>query len=198
MFGTSSIMGGKFWVDHGNGRFSGHGNISRGGFSWLDLYAMGLADAEEVPDMFIVRNLQSDRDPNKVGLYTGEKEIISIDQIVATPGLPVPWGPGGPGTAHSQKVFNVGFVYLLEPGQTPSGDMLALHARYKEQGPGTLGPHHRRTVPDHHCGPAHRRQPAPQSRRKDRGAARWCWRREGRRSKWTWSEAISAIPTGIP
>ena len=97
---------------------------------------MGLADAEEVPDMFILRNLQSDRDPNKDGLYTGEKEIISIDQIVATPGLPVPWGPGGPGTAHSQKVFNVGFVYLLEPGQTPSGDMLALHARYKSKVPG--------------------------------------------------------------
>ena len=136
VFGPSSIMDGKFWVDHGNGRFSGHGNNSQGGFSWLDLYAMGLADAEEVPDMFILRNLQRNNDPDTDGHYTGDKEIISIDQIVATPGLPVPWGPGGPGTAHSQKVFNAGFVYLLEPGQTPSGDMLALHARYKSKVPG--------------------------------------------------------------
>ena len=133
--GPSSIMGGKFWVDHGNGRFSGHGNRSRGGFSWLDLYAMGLADAEEVPDMFILRNLQRNNDPSSDGYYTGDKEVVSIDQIVPTPGLPVPWGPGGPGTAHSQKVFNAGFVYLLEPGQTPSGDMLALHARHKDRVP---------------------------------------------------------------
>ena len=96
---------------------------------------MGLADAEEVPDMFILRNLQRNNDPDTDGHYTGDKEIISIDQIVATPGLPVPWGPGGPGTAHSQKVFNAGFVYLLEPGQLPSGDMLALHARYKSRVP---------------------------------------------------------------
>ena len=136
VFGPSSIMDGNYWVDHGDGSFSAHGKNSQGGFSWLDLYAMGLADAEEVPDMFIVRNLQPNNDPNKEGYYTGDKEIISIDQIVATPGLPVPWGPGGPGTAHSQKVFNAGFVYLLEPGQRPSGDMLALHARYKSKVPG--------------------------------------------------------------
>ena len=39
------------------------------------------------------------------------------------------------GPALSQKVFNAGFVYLLEPGQTPSGDMLALHARHKSRVP---------------------------------------------------------------
>ena len=119
--GRDSIMGGNFWFDLGNGRFipiaRGHG-----GFSWLDLYAMGLADAEEVPDMFIMRNLQDSPEG-----YTAEKEIVSIDQIVAAEGLRVP------GTAHSQKVFNAGFVYLLEPGQMPSGDMLDLHARYKDK-----------------------------------------------------------------
>ena len=69
--GRDSIMGGSFWIDHGNGRFSSPAS-SPGGFSWLDLYAMGLADAEEVPDMFIVRNLQSNNDPNTVGHYTGD------------------------------------------------------------------------------------------------------------------------------
>ena len=64
------------------------------------------------------------------------KEIVSIDQIVADEDHVVPWGPDGPGTAHSQKVFNAGFVYLLEPGRTPSGDLLALHARHKDRVPG--------------------------------------------------------------
>ena len=124
--GPSSIMGGCFWDDDGNGRFMRLG-CYRGGFSWLDLYAMGLADAEEVPDMFIVRNPQAVDDPPPWPTYTGEKEIVSIDQIVAAE------GPRVPGTAHSQKVFNAGFVYLLEPGQTPSGDLLDLHARYRDK-----------------------------------------------------------------
>ena len=131
-----SVMGGKFWVDLGNGRFTNYGSTFGDGFSWLDLYTMGLADAEEVPDMFIVKNLKISTDPNLPGHETGEKEIFSIDQIVPTEGSVVPWGPGGPGTAHSQKVFNAGFVYLLEPGRTPSGDLLELHARYMEKVPG--------------------------------------------------------------
>ena len=133
--GYPSIMGGIFWVDHGNGRFTPYGQSSRGGFSWLDLYAMGLADAEEVPDMFILRNLQPNNDPDKEGDYTADKEIVSIDQILVNEHDWIPWGPGGPDAALSQKVFNAGFVYLLEPGQTPSGDMLALHARYKSRVP---------------------------------------------------------------
>ena len=127
--GPSSTMGGAYWFDHGDGSFDRHGNDSRGGFSWLDLYGMGLADAEEVPDMFLMRNLQENDDPDKEGRYTGDKEIVSIDQIVAAE------GPRVPGPALSQKVFNAGFVYLLEPGQVPSGDMLALHARYKSRVP---------------------------------------------------------------
>ena len=127
--GAYSIMGGRFWLDHGNGRFTLYSGMGRG-FSWLDLYAMGLADAEEVPDMFIVRNPHNVEDPSGLPTFTGEKEIISIDQIVAAE------GPRVPGTAHSQKVFNAGFVYLLEPGQTPSGDLLDLHARYLDKVPG--------------------------------------------------------------
>ena len=129
--GSRSIMGGYYWVDHGDGSFTLRGSNTRGGFSWLDLYAMGLADAEEVPDMFLLRNLQDNNDPAKKGLYTGDKEIISIDQIVLeNPNFDEVLGP-----ALSQTVFNAGFVYLLEPGQVPSGDMLALHARYKSKVP---------------------------------------------------------------
>ena len=122
----SSIMGGNFWTDYGDGSFSPNSGNRNSGFAWLDLYAMGLADADEVPDTFILRNLQKANGPNYRGTRRGEKEIISIDQIVAAE------GPRVPGPAHSQKVFNAGFVYLLEPGQTPSGDLLGLHARYRD------------------------------------------------------------------
>ena len=123
--GRDSTMGGSYWVDRGNGRFSPRAT-GHGGFSWLDLYAMGLADAEEVPDTFILKNLQEDD--------TAEKEIVSVDQIVVDREK-FPWAPEPQGTAHSQKVFNAGFVYLLEPGQVPSGDMLALHAGSKARVP---------------------------------------------------------------
>ena len=132
--GSRSIMGGFYWVDHGDGSFTPDGSNTRGGFSWLDLYAMGLADAEEVPDMFLLMNLQPNNDPDKEGDYTGDKEIISIDQILLY-GHPFYDVYPVLGPALSQKVFNAGFVYLLEPGQPPSGDMLALHARYKSRVP---------------------------------------------------------------
>ena len=129
--GSRSIMGGYYWVDHGDGSFTLRGTNTRGGFSWLDLYAMGLADAEEVPDMFLLRNMQDNNDPAKKGDYTADKQIFSIDQIV----LEHPFFDKVLGPALSQTVFNAGFVYLLEPGQVPSGDMLALHARYKSRVP---------------------------------------------------------------
>ncbi len=120
---TEGIFGG-FWRENADGTFSpspkNRHPYSVGGPSWLDLYVMGLADASEVPDMFLLRNLK------RVGedVYTGDKEIVSIEQIIATE------GPREPSAAESQKIFNAGFVYLLEPRQTPSPDLLALHAKY--------------------------------------------------------------------
>ena len=128
--GARSIMGGSFWLDHGSGRFTLYSSGTGRGFSWLDLYAMGLTDAEEVPDMFILRDPHYVDDPSGLPARTGEKEIVTIDQIIAAE------GPRVPGTAQSQKMFNAGFVYLLEPGQTPTGDLLDLHARYLDKVPG--------------------------------------------------------------
>ena len=93
---------------------------------------MGLADASEVPDMFILRNLKAltegyGEDGYHGGVFTGDKEIISIDQVIAAE------GPREPSAAESQKVFNAGFVYLLEPGQTPTADLLDLHAEYRDK-----------------------------------------------------------------
>ena len=119
-----SLMGGAYWRDNGDGTFTPQYDYRGGGFSWLDLYAMGLADANEVPDMFILRNL---KDGYLGGAFTGDKETISIDQVIAAE------GPREPSAAESQKIFNAGFIYLLEPGKTPTDDLLDLHAEYRDK-----------------------------------------------------------------
>ena len=122
-----SIMGGRNWRDNGDGTYSPgsswHDHVG-GGHSWLDLYAMGLAEASEVPDMFILRN------PRQVvgqsTRYTGTKETLGIEEIVAA------MGSRSPTVADAQTVFNAGLAYLLEHGKTPDPGLLALHGEYRD------------------------------------------------------------------
>lgn len=118
-----SDWGGGFWRDNGDGTFTPVARYYAGGPSWLDLYVMGLAAEWEVPDMFLLRNLRRIDD----GRFAGDKETISIQQIVAAS------GPRIPTVATSQKVFNAGFVYLLDPGTNPSPALLRLHAAYRDR-----------------------------------------------------------------
>ena len=124
--GARSIMaelGGGFWRDNGDGTFTptAEGRIYDSGPSWLDLYLIGLASASEVPDMFLLRNLTPVNEGDLYGPHTGDKEIITIEQIVAAE------GPRIPSAAEAQKDFNAGFVYLLGPGQTPDPNLLRKH-----------------------------------------------------------------------
>ena len=123
--------GGGFWRDNGDGTFTVTHFRAASGLSWLDLYAMGLAEASEVPDVYVLRNLEpvpGNDNPRGSGHYAGtfhaDKELISIAQIVAAE------GPREPPAARSRKEFNTGFVYLLEPGQTPTPELLQLHKDY--------------------------------------------------------------------
>ena len=125
--GPRSLMGGRYWRDNGDGTFTPLDGYWGGGHSWLDLYTMGLAEASEVPDMFILRNLKPVKEGHWWGPHTGEKEVVSIDLIVAAE------GPRKPGAAQAQKDFNAGFVYLLEPGQSPTSGLLDLHKKYRDQ-----------------------------------------------------------------
>ena len=131
---TMSVMGGRFWQDNGDGTFTPQTRDGSTGPSWLDLYAMGLAEATEVPDTFILRELEVVEevattwpDGYDGGLYRGRKEPVSIDQVVAAEGR------REPGLGAAQTVFNAGFVYLLEPGQAPDAGLLGLHARYRDR-----------------------------------------------------------------
>ena len=111
-----SIMGGRFWQDNGDGTFTPQTRYASSGPSWLDLYAMGLAHADEVPDTFILRDLQVVEeaattwpDGHDGGLYRGRKERVSIDQVVAAEGRREPrYGV-------AQTVFNAGFVTCWSP-----------------------------------------------------------------------------------
>ena len=125
---NGSVMGGAYWRENSDGTFtptSGWGTRG-GGFSWLDLYLMGLATPDEVPDMFVLHDLEQvgrERD----GPYTGEKEIVTMEQVLAA------MGPRNPAPERSRKVFNTGFVYFLLPGQEPDPELLREHARYRDR-----------------------------------------------------------------
>ncbi len=122
---TGSIMGGRHWRENPDGTFTPlltEGKAGEG-LSWLDLYLAGLATEDEVPDMFVLRNLK-ETGAGWQGPHTGEKEIVTMERILAA------LGPRDPPAARSQKVFNIGFVYLLEPGQTPDQDQMRFHALF--------------------------------------------------------------------
>ena len=87
---------------------------------------MGLAEPEEVPEMFLLRNLKAaGGEPN--GPHTGEKVRVSIEEIIAAE------GPRDPPASRSQKVFNAGFVYLVEPGQVPDPGLLRTYADFRDR-----------------------------------------------------------------
>ena len=88
--GPISLMGGRFWRDNGDGTFTPLESYWGGGHSWLDLYLAGLADADEVPDMFILRNARPVHEGDRWGPHTGDKEIVTIQQVVAAEGPRVP------------------------------------------------------------------------------------------------------------
>ena len=125
--GPRSLMGGRYWRENGDGTFSPLDGYWGGGHSWLDLYAMGLAEAREVPDTFILRNLRPVNEHDAYGPHTGDKEIVTIEQVVAAEGSRIP------SPSDAQKDFNAAFVYLLEPGRRPDPDMLRLHAEHRDK-----------------------------------------------------------------
>lgn len=107
---ASSVLFGTHWQEMNDGRFQAmHGGY---GHSWLDLYTMGLASADEVADVLIVRDAAG-----------GEKDVVTIDQIIAAD------GPIGPAMS---RTLNVGFVYLVRPGRNPDAAELAALAAYRD------------------------------------------------------------------
>jgi hypothetical protein len=110
-----STMGGGFFTPHADGSFA-IAPVSPHGYSWLDLYLMGLASLHEVPPVLWIENstpaLGNEYWP-PFGLTSvrGDKREISVYDVIAAEGPRVPAYPA------TQRRFKVAFVLLADPSK---------------------------------------------------------------------------------
>jgi hypothetical protein len=118
----ASSMGGGVWQDNFDGTFTQLDDdyyVPATGYSYLDLYLMGLVAPSEVPDFFILKNLTpAGRDPNGRPIFRADRTKVTIQDVIAAE------GPRQPDVARAQKQFNTGFVVIVEHGKTPSRDLI--------------------------------------------------------------------------
>jgi hypothetical protein len=118
----ASTQGGSVWQDNLDGTFTQLRDgyfVPGSGYSYLDLYLMGLIAAAEVPDFFIVRPLaRIGTDSNGRAMFRGQRTRITIEDVVAAE------GPRLPDVNHSQRNFNTGIVVIVEHGRTPSAELI--------------------------------------------------------------------------
>ena len=121
----SSCMGGARFSGLGNGMFRTHpAGQWTFGYTWHELYLMGLARADEVKPWYYIK----DSDPRLGDEYfppfdlevKGERVDVTVDQIVDAMGM------REPDYSRSQKQFRVLFVVLERPDQPiPAVDLSA-------------------------------------------------------------------------
>jgi hypothetical protein len=118
----ASTEGGGVWQDNLDGTFTQLRDgyfVPASGYSYLDLYLMGLIAATEVPDFFIVRPLvRIGTDANGRPIFKGQRMGITIQDVIAAE------GPRLPDVNHSQRHFNTGIVVIVEHGRTPSAELI--------------------------------------------------------------------------
>ncbi|HEX3880879.1 MAG TPA: hypothetical protein VHW24_28045 [Bryobacteraceae bacterium] len=118
----ASAMGGGVWQDNYDGSFTQLDDdyyVPATGWSYLDLYLMGLIGPSEVPDFFILRNLTpAGEDVNGRPIFKADRTKVTIQDVIAVE------GPRLPDVDHSQKDFNTGMVVVVEHGKTPSKELL--------------------------------------------------------------------------
>jgi hypothetical protein len=118
----ASAMGGGVWQDNLDGTYTQLDDdyyVPATGWSYLDLYLMGLAAPEEVPDFFILRNLSAaGRDKEGRPIFKADRTKVTIQDVIAAE------GPRLPDVDHSQKQFNTGIVVIVEHGAKPSRELI--------------------------------------------------------------------------
>jgi hypothetical protein len=118
----ASTLGGGVWQANFDGTYTQLRDgyfVPATGYSYLDLYLMGLISAAEVPDFFILNNLAPiDKDTNAHPVFKAERTKVTIQDVIAAT------GPRLPDVSHSQKVFNTGIVVVVEHGRTPSHELI--------------------------------------------------------------------------
>jgi hypothetical protein len=118
----ASAMGGGVWQDNFDGTFTQLDDdyyVPATGYSYLDLYLMGMISPAEVPDFFILRNLvPAGHDANGHPIFKADRTKITIQDVIAVE------GPRLPAVDKAQKNFNTGMVLVVEHGKTPSPKLI--------------------------------------------------------------------------
>jgi hypothetical protein len=127
----ASSMGGSVWQDNFDGTFTQLDDdyyVPATGWSYLDLYLMGLIAPSEVPDFFLLRNLvPQGRDANGRRIFKADQLKITIQDVIAADGARTP------GVEKSQREFNTGFVMVVEHGKAPSPELVERINGIREQ-----------------------------------------------------------------
>lgn len=115
-------MGGGVWQDNFDGTYTQLDDdyyVPATGWSYLDLYLMGLVSAAEVPDFFILRNLvPAGKASNGHAIFKADRTKVTIQDVIAAE------GPRLPAVDKSQREFNTGIVMVVQQGQKPSPQLL--------------------------------------------------------------------------
>jgi hypothetical protein len=118
----ASAMGGGVWQDNFDGTYTQLDDnyyVPATGWSYVDLYLMGLIAPSEVPDFFILRNLAPvGRDANGHPISKADRTKITIQDVIAVE------GPRLPDVDHAQKKFNTGMVVVVEHGNKASKELI--------------------------------------------------------------------------
>jgi hypothetical protein len=118
----ASAMGGGVWQDNLDGTFTQLDDdyyVPATGYSYLDLYLMGLISPAEVPDFFILKNLvMTGQDANGHPIFKADRTRITVQDVISAE------GPREPDVDHSQRKFNTGMVLIVEHGKQPSKDLI--------------------------------------------------------------------------
>lgn len=118
----ASIMGGGVWQDNFDGTYTQLDDdyyVPATGYSYLDLYLMGLISPAEVPDFFILRNLvPAGKDANGHPIFKADRTKVTIQEVIDAE------GPRLPGVDKSQRQFNTGMVMVVQHGMKPSSELI--------------------------------------------------------------------------
>ena len=118
----ASTLGGGVWQDNFDGTYTQLRDgffVPATGYSYIDLYLMGLISEAEVPDFFILRNLaQIGKDTNGHLVFRAKRMKVTIQDVIAAE------GPRLPDVDHSQRKFNTGIVVVVEHGRSPSPKLI--------------------------------------------------------------------------
>jgi hypothetical protein len=114
----ASAMGGGVWQDNFDGTYTQLDDdyyVPATGWSYLELYLMGLITAAEVPDFFILRNLvAAGKDAQGRPIFKADRTKVTVQDVIAVE------GPRVPDVTKAQKAFNTGIVIMVEKGMQPT------------------------------------------------------------------------------